>query len=688
MIKNKIVLGVITAVVAVSMAVGLTSCSECEHEFDDGTIITTGDCQHTGTIEYTCKICGYTKDEPYLGEHQYDYENGTIITPATCGEDGKVEYRCTVCNKKYTEVIEATGEHTWKTDYEFIDEVDADGWYTNTPAEKYADGVARRECSVCGKIEEKAIHTEGEYNDDHDFDEAIYYEADEESDVITEDGWYTTCNHFGCDKMVKVDDDESDYDFTSITYLVDDANTLTTLLSDSDDISIKLNNDIDLTEALSISADDVTIDLNGKNITTSLTSGSLITVGGVLNLTDSSRKANGSITFEGDEDEDSSCIAIEVQEDGELDIDAGVYTGDIAVKVDSGADATIEGGTFIGTGASTIQTAGSTYIDNGTFTNSSENGVVLDICGGSGSDDDDDDADYGTTIDGGTFTAASNSAVTVSNNATVGIGEYYLSNSDVKITSSAGCGIEVAGGTVDVFCGTIKGLGSNGTGIGIVSSNDSNASSVSVYGGIITGTAYGISTDASITSEDLVTVTIDGGKISANTGVYLAANGECSISDGTIIGKIGVEIQAGSLTVSGGTVSGSNSESGAGIAVKQNSSGSEISVTITSGTISGYYSVHESGATNKDNITISINEGEANLKGIELLEDFQDDTAEEEGDDSSSDGEDNSSSSEGTDETPSDGTGDGEENNGTESGDSTGTGEGEGEGDDNEEQTD
>ena len=73
--------------------------------------------------------------------HEYEEVAGQ---GANCGEEGSVTYRCTLCGHEYTEIIPATGEHTYD------DEYDAD-------------------CNVCGAIREvpeKPAHTPGDINGD------------------------------------------------------------------------------------------------------------------------------------------------------------------------------------------------------------------------------------------------------------------------------------------------------------------------------------------------------------------------------------------------------------------------------------------------------------------------------------------------------------------------------------------
>ncbi|MCD8159629.1 MAG: hypothetical protein LUE61_00250 [Clostridiales bacterium] len=104
--------------------------------------------------------------------------------------------------------------------------------------------------------------------------------------------------------------------------------------------------------------------------------------------------------------------------------------------------------------------------------------------------------------------------------------------------------------------------------------------------------------------------------------MYLpAVQSTTTISGGTITGSsTGIEIRAGSLTVTGGTIIGNGSPNdfefngsgttviGAGIGVSQHTTNQEIEVTISGGEISGYYGVFEvnTNANNTAKVSISI----------------------------------------------------------------------------------
>lgn len=119
---------------------------EGSHTWDDGVT------DETGTT-YTCTVCGETKMEAAV-THLWD--EGTVITAATCGADGEKIYICSNCGETKTEVIPATGGHSFGEPAD-----DGNGYHTSvcsvcgeTETEAHildADGT----CSVCGAVAEE-----------------------------------------------------------------------------------------------------------------------------------------------------------------------------------------------------------------------------------------------------------------------------------------------------------------------------------------------------------------------------------------------------------------------------------------------------------------------------------------------------------------------------------------------------
>jgi len=85
-------------------------------------------CSETGRKTYTCSECGdsYTEVISATGKHSYAL---STIGEATCGKSGEKTYTCSGCGDSYTEVIAATGRHSY-------------------------DYACDESCNVCGKTRE------------------------------------------------------------------------------------------------------------------------------------------------------------------------------------------------------------------------------------------------------------------------------------------------------------------------------------------------------------------------------------------------------------------------------------------------------------------------------------------------------------------------------------------------------
>ena len=100
-------------------------------------------------------------------------------------------------------------------------------------------------------------------------------------------------------------------------------------------------------------------------------------------------------------------------------------------------------------------------------------------------------------------------------------------------------------------------------------------------------------------------ITINGGTITgtAGMGIYHPQQGELNINGGTITGDTGIEIRAGTINMSRGTVTGTgtpatvepngngNTTAGVGIGISQHTTNLEVRVNISDGTVSGYHAV-------------------------------------------------------------------------------------------------
>ena len=155
---------------------------------------------------------------------------------------------------------------------------------------------------------------------------------------------------------------------------------------------------------------------------------------------------------------------------------------------------------------------------------------------------------------------------------------------------------------------------------------------LSVNGGRITGTTYGIAGNGTFDSakkEDFggTVINITGGQITGNSmGIYQPQNGKMTVSGGTIESNVtGVEIRAGKLEISGGNIVGKGipttvtsngngtTTDGVGVAVAQHTTKFPIEVTVSDGTISGYSAFCESNP--QKNETSAIDQVIVNILG-------------------------------------------------------------------------
>ncbi len=82
-----------------------------EHEFGDGTTIKKATCLEDGTVEYKCKICGYSKFETAKGTHEPgEWETARVVT---CTDDGIRIRKCCICNAIIEENVTASIGHSF-----------------------------------------------------------------------------------------------------------------------------------------------------------------------------------------------------------------------------------------------------------------------------------------------------------------------------------------------------------------------------------------------------------------------------------------------------------------------------------------------------------------------------------------------------------------------------------------------
>lgn len=155
-----------------------TKCGKSEtvaHTWDSGNRIQESTCSDEGTIEYTCTVCNYTKQEalPATGEHKWG--NWTVTKVATCAAEGSQTRTCSVCRETQIETIGKLTTHTWDQ-----------GKVTKTPTCEET-GVKTYTCTVCGETKAEELSALG-----HDYDDGVVTKAS----TCTETGVKTyTCRN-------------------------------------------------------------------------------------------------------------------------------------------------------------------------------------------------------------------------------------------------------------------------------------------------------------------------------------------------------------------------------------------------------------------------------------------------------------------------------------------------------------
>ncbi len=105
-----------------------------EHTYDAGIVTKASTCKESGTITYTCLICGSKKTEELpLGAHTFTSE---VTKPATCTATGEQQNTCSVCGTTVLDVLPKLA-HSYKTEV--------------TPATLKKSGEETGTCIVCGE---------------------------------------------------------------------------------------------------------------------------------------------------------------------------------------------------------------------------------------------------------------------------------------------------------------------------------------------------------------------------------------------------------------------------------------------------------------------------------------------------------------------------------------------------------
>jgi len=192
----------------------------------------------------------------------------------------------------------------------------------------------------------------------------------------------------------------------------------------------------------------------------------------------------------------------------------------------------------------------------------------------------------------------------------------------------------VSNGNLNITGGDLIATGS--TGIDVFGNA---AHVINISGGTITAHEAGIYVNGDSKYTATVEINISGGTINAKGGIYQAGLANTTVSGTASINgtDYGIEVRAGSLTVTGGSITAEAAEVsvtpngngsttiGAAIAVAQHTTKRNITVSVTGGTITGANAIHEEnpqGNSDADLAKISITIGvDATLVGDVVITD-------------------------------------------------------------------
>lgn len=122
-----------------------------DHTWDKGVVEKKATCAQEGSMKYTCKACGETKNEP-IGKTSHTWETALKVDKeATCTENGSKSIHCSACgesNPGSVVAITATG-HTW-----------GEGSLAKEPSCE-VHGLKEYTCSTCGGKKTELINPAG-----------------------------------------------------------------------------------------------------------------------------------------------------------------------------------------------------------------------------------------------------------------------------------------------------------------------------------------------------------------------------------------------------------------------------------------------------------------------------------------------------------------------------------------------
>lgn len=148
--------------------------------------------------------------------------------------------------------------------------------------------------------------------------------------------------------------------------------------------------------------------------------------------------------------------------------------------------------------------------------------------------------------------------------------------------------------------------------------DDTKEATLIVNNGTIEGYDYGISGNGNPGRGNTVVNVVGGtvkGLSAAGAGIFQPQEGSVLIEGGKVIGATGIEMRSGTLLVTGGTIeatqpfsvsaSGNGSTTtGVGVAVSQHTTGKDLTVAITGGTVKGEKAVYQSNVQNNNKETV------------------------------------------------------------------------------------
>ena len=133
-----------------------------KHVYGEAEPLRPATCELTGIGRATCTACGKATKYVVLAKTEHNITDLVDSKEPTCVEDGYIKGICSVCKEEVTEVLKATGEHTYAK--------------KTSPATCTEAGYEWEECSVCGALKGDKVETAKAL--DHDFKDFETYKDD------------------------------------------------------------------------------------------------------------------------------------------------------------------------------------------------------------------------------------------------------------------------------------------------------------------------------------------------------------------------------------------------------------------------------------------------------------------------------------------------------------------------------